>query len=330
VTFRLNLGSLYWALCSIDEGFFAPDEHAVIFFVVNKEAKVMQRFVYVILATAILATLTAGAACAADEVPGWYLDADLALVATGGNSESSTLGLGAKLRRLWTRSELTFTGGATQTESSLLTRSATGTPTDFTVTETKKTDKTAELYFLRGWYQYDFSQKFFAYTGADWLSNKFAGIDSRFLIALGAGNNWIKTETTQFKTFYSLTYTFQDDVVENPFVKTDFPGFRLGYDLKTKVSSSTTFESVLVADFNLDNSDDIRLDWFNALPVGISENLLLKPTFRMLWRNQPSLTSVDLYDDLGNLNAEMVSTPLNELDTIFSLALVVKLGPKAE
>ncbi len=290
----------------------------------------MQRFVSAFLTTVILTALTVGVAWAADEVPGWYLDAELALVATGGNSDTSTLGLGAKLRRLWTQSELTFTGGATQTESSLVTRSATGTTTDFTVAEDKVTEKTAELYFLRGWYQYDFSPKFFAYTGADWMSNKFAGIDSRFLIALGAGNNWVKTETTQFKTFYSLTYTFQDDVVENPFVKTDFPGFRLGYDLKTKVSSSTDFESVLIADFNLDNSDDIRLDWFNALPVSISESLLLKPTFRMLWRNQPSLTSVPLFDGGGTATGDMVSTPLDDLDTIFSLALVVKLGPKAE
>ena len=290
----------------------------------------MQRFVSAILATAILTTLTAGVAWSDDELPGWYLDAELALVATGGNSESSTLGLGGKLRRLWTKSELTFSGGATQTESSLLTRTAQGTIDDYTVTEEKFTEKTAELYFLRGWYQYHVSSKFFVYTGADWLSNKFAGIDSRFLIALGAGNNWANSETFKFKTFYSFTYTFQEDVVKNPFLKTDFPGFRLGYDLKAKLSSSTDFESVLTADFNLDNSDDIRLDWYNALPVGISETLLLKPAVQMLWRNQPSLTSVPLYDPSGVDTGDMVPTPLKELDTIFTLALIVKLGPKAE
>ena len=289
----------------------------------------MKRFVSVFLATAILATLSAGAAWAADEAQGWYLDAELAVVSIGGNSESSTLGLGAKLRRLWTKSELTFTGGATSTESSLLTRTAQGTVTDFTVQEEKVTEKTAELYFLRGWYKYDFSKKFFAYTGTDWMSNKFAGIDSRVLIALGAGNNWANSETFKFKTFYSFTYTFQEDVVENPFLKTDFPGVRLGYDLNAKLSSSTDLESRLTADFNLDNSDDIRLDWYNALPVGISETLLLKPAFQMMWRNQPSLTSVPLFDGGGAPIGE-VSTPLKELDTIFTLALVVKLGPKAK
>jgi putative salt-induced outer membrane protein YdiY len=277
-----------------------------------------------------LATLVAGTAGAADEVPGWYLDAELALVSTGGNSESSTLGLGAKLRRLWTRSEFRLSGGATQSESSLITRTATGTPDDFTVQENKVTEKTAELYFLRGWYKYDFNPKFFGYGGVDWLSNKFAGIDNRTRLALGAGNDWKNTDTFAFKTFYSITYTFQEDVVENPFVKTDFPGVRLGYDLKAKLSGSTDFESVLVADWNLDNSDDVRLDWYNALPVGISETLLLKPALQMLWRNQPSLTEVPLFDDGGVSTGDIVTTPLKELDTIFTLALVVKLGPKAE
>jgi putative salt-induced outer membrane protein YdiY len=289
----------------------------------------MQRFVSAFLTTVILTALTVGVAWAADEVPGWYLDAELALVATGGNSDTSTLGLGAKLRRLWTQSELTFTGGATQTESSLLTRSATGTTTDFTVNENKVTEKTAELYFLRGWYQYDFSPKFFAYTGADWLSNRFAGIDSRFLIALGAGNTWTNSERFKFSTHYSLTYTFQEDVVENPFVTADFAGFRLGYGLDWKLSNSTDFESTLVADWNLDNSDDVRLDWYNALPVSISETLQLKPAVRVFWRNDPALTTIPLVDggggDLGTVNV-----PLKKTDTIFTLALVVKLGPKAE
>ena len=38
----------------------------------------MQRFVNVFLATAILATLTAGVAWPPTRVPGWYLDAELA------------------------------------------------------------------------------------------------------------------------------------------------------------------------------------------------------------------------------------------------------------
>lgn len=292
----------------------------------------MRRFWGAFLVVTILLPVLAGVAWSADddELPGWYFDAEIAQVLTTGNSQSSTFGLGGKLRRLWTRSKLTFTGGATQTQSSLITRTAQGTTTDFTVNEEKTTDTTAELYFVRGSYRYDVSPKFYVFTGADWLSNRFAGIDSRFLVAAGAGNTWANRERFKFDTFYSVTYTFQEDVVENPFTNRNFPGFRFGYNLEAKLSSSTDFESRLVGDWNLDNTDDIRFDWYNALPVGISETLLLKPSLQLLWLKEPALTEVPLFDDSGADTGDKVLTPLKKLDTIFTLALVVKLGPKAE
>jgi len=291
----------------------------------------MQRLWRTYFSAAILLGILSGSALAVEsEKPGWYLDAELASVLTGGNSESSTLGVGAKLRRQLTRSEFTLDGGATQTESSLITRTAQGTATDFDIMETKTTTKTAELYFARGWYKYKFNPKFFGYSGVDWLSNKFAGIDSRFLIALGAGNTWKDSDTAKFNTFYSLTYTFQEDVVENPFIKSDFAGVRIGYNLETQLSSSTGFNSNLVADLNLDNTEDIRLDWYNALPVSISKTLQLMPALRLMWRNEPALTTVPLYDGAGIPTDTTVNTPLKKLDTVFTLALVVKLGPKAE
>ncbi len=211
----------------------------------NREMTVIHRFSGAILITAVLVSIWAGASWAADdgEPTGWHLDSELAMVMTGGNSETSTLGFGGKLRRLWTKSELTFTGGATQSESSLLTRTAQGTTTDFVVQEDKETTKTAELYFAHGWYKYNFSPRFFGFSGVDWMSNRFAGIDSRFLMALGAGNTWTDTEKFKIRTHYSMTYTFEENVVENPFVKTDFPGFRLGYGLEAQRSNSTSFES---------------------------------------------------------------------------------------
>jgi len=297
----------------------------------NKETTVMQRLLGTLFIATILVSALAGASWAADdeELPGWYLDAELAMVATAGNSETNTLGFGGKLRRLWTKSELTFTGGATQSESSLITRTAQGTPTDFEVQEDKETTKTAELYFARGWYKYNFSPKFFAFSGVDWMSNRFAGIDSRFLIAMGAGNTWTDTGKFKFSTHYSLTYTIEEDVVDNPLVKSEFPGFRLGYGLEAQLSNSTKLESNLVADWNIDDMDDVRLDWYNALPVSISETLQLMPAIRVLWRNEPALTLIPLLDGAGD-EIGKVAAPLKKTDTIFTLALVVKLGPKAQ
>jgi putative salt-induced outer membrane protein YdiY len=285
---------------------------------------------FAVLAVAFPFMMLSAAYAAEGDTPGWYFDADLGGVWTAGNSESNTLGVGAKLQRVWPQTTLTFRGAATQTQSTLITRQAVGTPTDFQIDENKQTEKTAEFYNAMGGVKHTLGPHFFAFGGVDWMRNRFAGIDDRTLIAAGAGNTWKDTDKTKFNTYYSVTYTFQTDVVENPFVKSDFPGLQLGYAYETDVSSSTRFESALVADWNLDDTEDVRVDWYNSLPVSISSKLELKPTLRLLWRNTPSLTEVPLYDTNGTDTGTTVTTPLNKLDSIFTLALVVKLGPSPE
>jgi len=256
---------------------------------------------------------------------GWFFEAELAGLWTGGNAESFTVGLGTTLKRIWTNSELRFDAGGTQTESSITTRNAIGNTSNFEVKEERNTEKTAELFFARGRYDYKFSKFFYALGGIDWLRNKFAGIDSRFLVGAGVGNIWVDNDDTRFKTDYSFTYTFQSDVVENPFVKNNFPGLRFSYDFWHNLTTSTDFESILIVDWNLDNTKDVRMDFYNALPITISEMFTLKPSLQLLWRNDPSLTEVDLFAPDGTPVGEMVLVPLKNLDSLFSLTLVVKI-----
>ncbi|MBT8382817.1 MAG: DUF481 domain-containing protein, partial [Ignavibacteria bacterium] len=230
---------------------------------------------------------------------GWFFDAELAGLWTGGNSESFTVGLGTTLRHVWTNSEFRFDAGGTQTESSITTRTAVGTTSNFVVNENTNTEKTAELYFARGRYDYSFSKYFYAFGGVDWLRNKFSGIESRFLIAAGLGNTWVDNKKTRFKTDYSFTYSFQSDVVKNPFVKNNFPGLRFTYNFWHNLTASTDFESIFIADWNLDNSKDVRIDFYNSLPIKISEIFSLKPSLQLLWRNEPSLTEIDLFGSNG-------------------------------
>ena len=256
---------------------------------------------------------------------GWFFEGKLAGLWAGGNSESFTIGLGATLKHIWTNSELRFDVGGLQTESSTTTRTAVGTEEDFQVNEDKVTEKTAEIIFARGRYDYNFTQNFYAFGGLDWLRNRFAGIDSRTLLAAGVGNKWVENENIRFKTDYSFTYSFQEDVVENPFAKTKFPGVRFAYDFWYNLTASTQFESIFIADWNLDNTEDIRFDFYNALPIKISEVFTLKPSLQLLWRNEPSLTEIDLFANDGTPTGSKVLTPLKNLDTLFSLALVVNL-----
>jgi putative salt-induced outer membrane protein YdiY len=257
---------------------------------------------------------------------GWSFTADLAAVWTGGNSESSTYGLDALLLHKWTKSEIGFQAGGTQTESSLKTRTAVGTSVDdFMLNVDKKTEKTAEMFYARARYDYNISKRFYLLGGVDWLRNTFSGIDSRTLVGLGAGNTWSDNEKVRFMTNYAFTYTFQSEVVQNPFTKNEFPGVRVGYNLWWKLTTSTEFLSWIAVDWNLDNTDDVRIDFTNALPVSISEKLELKPSLQLLWRNDPALTEVGLYAPDGTPTGDTVLVPLEELDTFFTLALVVKL-----
>ncbi|UCC83543.1 MAG: DUF481 domain-containing protein [Gemmatimonadota bacterium] len=278
------------------------------------------------LGAAVSLAADAATAQAQDEKElGWFLTAEVTGVWVSGNSESTTLGLAATARRVWDNSELKIDGGAVRTESGTTTRTAVGTIDDFVIEEETTRRKTAENYYLRGRFDYKLSERFFAFAGADWLRNTFAGIDSRLLFAAGAGNIWLDDDRLRFRTDYSITYTFQEDVIENPFIKTSFPGLRLSYNLRWNLTSSTDFESTFTADWNLDNTEDLRFDFTNSLPIAISAKLALKPSLQLLWRNEPSLTQVALEDQSGISTGNTVLVPLEKLDTFFTLALVVKL-----
>lgn len=256
---------------------------------------------------------------------GWFFTGELSAVWTGGNQASNTVGVESSLRRAWRRSELRFGGGAVRTESSLTTRTAVGTPDDFELREQTATETTAESYYLRGRYDRELSRRVFLFGGVDWLRNTFAGVDSRFLVAGGVGTVWVDAQRVRFKTDYGVTATFQSDVVENPFIRSSFPGARLSWDFWSRLTASTELTSILVADWNLDNTEDVRLDVTQALPIAISSALAFKPSLRLLWRADPSLTEVTLVSPDGTPTGETVLVPLEHLDTFFTVALVVKL-----
>lgn len=260
-----------------------------------------------------------------EEETGWEYTAELTAVWVAGNSESNTFGLGSTLGGTWEVSSIKLTGGALRTESTTKTRRAVGSVEDFTVLEEEDTRKTAERYFLRGRYEYRFSDRFFAFAGGEWLRNTFAGIDSKWLGVAGLGNVWIDGERVRFSTDYGLTVTKQDDVVPDPDVDDTFAGLRAAYDFALRISDNARFESAFIGDLNLSETDDVRFDLTNSLPVNISSTLALKPGLQLLWRNQPSLETVPLVTAGGDPTDESVLVPLEELDTLFTLALVLTL-----
>ncbi|MEE8135093.1 MAG: hypothetical protein V3T56_08540, partial [Gemmatimonadales bacterium] len=79
----------------------------------------------------------------------------------------------------------------------------------------------------------------------------------------------------------------------------------------------------LIGDLNLKDMDDVRVDLTIGLPISISSILAFKPSWQLLWRNQPSLTEVPLENPAGTPTGDTVLVPLEKLDSFLRLALVL-------
>jgi putative salt-induced outer membrane protein YdiY len=268
-----------------------------------------------LLPTLLLALLGPSGVKAQEQETGWKDVAELTFVLTSGNATSSTFGFKNTADYTWPNAAFKLSAGGVRTRSGTVTRTATGTPDNFTVSKTTDTRTTAESYFLKGRLDRNLSEALFAFGGAGWDRNTFAGVENRYAFVGGAGRAWFAEDTRHLKTDLGLTYTIQDDVVENPEVDDSFLGLRASYDYLRKLTDNTEFTSVLVADQNLNETSDLRTDWTNSLAVAMSDRLALKTSYQLLYDKSPALVAVPLGDD-------EVLAPLGKVDGVFTVAIV--------
>lgn len=257
-----------------------------------------------------------GAVQAQDERDlGWSNVAELTFVLTAGNASGSTLGLKEKAEYAWPRASFQLSAGGIRTESGIKSRTATGTPDNFSVTETTESRTTAENYFVKARMDRSLDAAYYLYGGAGWDRNTFAGIQDRYEAVAGGGRTWFESDEQKLKTDLGLTYTVQHDVVKAPDRKNEFAGVRASYDYSRELTATTDFASVLLADQSLSDSEDFRTDWTNSVAVAMSDHLALKTSLQLLFDKSPALVAVPL----GDIH---VFTPLGKLDTVFTVAVV--------
>lgn len=276
--------------------------------------------------TAMLAGLavahTARAQDAEPEV-GWADAAELSFVLTAGNAESSTLALNNTLTRRWVNALFTFDAGALRASSATRSLRAVGTSqADFQVIDESTSELIAANYLARGRYDRTISGRLFWFAGAGWERNTFAGIKNRFAIPVGVGHNWFDNELSMFRTTYGLTYTVQDNVV-NVNGKDKFAGLQGTWEYRRQLGSNTQFNSTLIADENLSELSDFRVDTVNSVSVAMSERLALKVSLRLLFDNDPSLEEIGLQLPDGSPTNDTVLVPLDKLDSILTIGLVM-------
>lgn len=268
-----------------------------------------------LLCAAVPALSKPGRAGAQEPEKGWKDKAELTFVMTGGNSTASTLGFKNTLDHSWSNGSFQLSAGGVRTRTGTVTRAATGTPDNYRITETNDERTTAESYFVKSRLDRNLSEHSFLFAGAGWDRNTFAGVDNRYGFVAGGGRSWFDEDTRKLKTDVGLTYTIQDDVVEDPDTDSGFLGVRGSYDYFRSLTGTTDFSSVLVADQNLKETADFRADWTNSVAVAMSERLALKTSFQVLYDKAPALVAVPLGDG-------QVLTPLGKVDTVFTVAIV--------
>lgn len=280
----------------------------------------MIRLTYPFLAVLGLVAPAALQAQDDEEDLGWHDTAELTFVLTEGNASSTTFGFKNALEHVWPNAKFRFGAGGIRVESTTFDRTAVGDPDDFRVEEIEDSEVTAESYYLRTRYDRDISEALFWYAGTGWSRNTFAGIDSRVVTVGGLGNTWYESEVSAFRTDYGLTYTSQDNVDGS---STNFGGVRVSWEYWRDVTDNTRFESVLIVDENFDESSDLRADLLSALAVAMNQHLSLKVSYQVLFDNDPSLEAIPLFAVGGDPTGVDVLTPLDELDTIFTIGLVI-------
>jgi hypothetical protein len=272
-----------------------------------------------LLSLALVATSEANAQ---DTGLAWENATELSFVSTGGNASSSTLGLKSSLIGTSGPNSFKIELGGIRGETDVTVRTASGTAGSFTVNETSTSQLTAESYFARSRYDRAFAGAF-AFAGVGWDRNTFAGVQNRYASVAGVGRTWTDTEAGRLKTDVGVTYTVQKDVDPAPGADDAFGGLRISVDATRRVSSAVDYASVLLVDENVEETEDFRADWTNSISVSLSEALAFKTSLQLLFDNQPALISVPLFT--AGVPAGTVLTPGDEVDTVLTVALVIKL-----
>lgn len=258
---------------------------------------------------------------------GWFDTAELGYTLTTGNSETATISFANTLTRLWDDAKFEFKIGGLRAETTTVTTIAIG-PDDqnFSVSRTENTDVNAEKYYVDAEYFRQIHERLYWNAGAGWFRNQDAGIENRYSAYAGVGNLWWDRDDLKFNTSYNLSYTDQQDVFDDPATDDSFPGFRLSWAYLNKFGQNTVYTQDFVFNVSLDEIDDYYWNMSNAVAVTMTKKLALKVSLIWLYNNIPSVTEVPLYDappDQGGTQNGTALVPLDELDTVFTVALVV-------
>jgi hypothetical protein len=246
----------------------------------------------------------------------------------GGNSSASSLGFKDEVKRLWPKATFTFAAAGIRADSSDPARRAVGVPDSFQIESGSRVLK-AEKYNAIAGFDRRITDRFGWTVGAEFDRDKFSGLSSRTLGLAGVNYLLANRKEFTFKTGIAATIAHQSEVVPDPTTKDTFAGLRLSADAERKLGANSTYVGGVAVDENLQETDDLRVRFGNALAVSMNKRLALQVGLLFLYDHQPSLVALPLFDPAGSPLGLDVAARAATLDTTFTVSVVVTFAPHA-
>jgi len=287
----------------------------------------------VVMAGLLSAPFVRDAWPAGPALPGDALTADLSLVQTAGNSSAGTLGLKISYKKDWRHTSLALNAGMIRTRVRDATRRAIGTsPEDWRLDETSVTRLSADSDIVDAHLTRRVDTRWHWLLGGSWTRDAPAGVRARYVESAGLGFDAVARPNLELKLSAAATFTQETAEVANPGAKSTFPGLRLRYSYRQKVTESTSLLHSLVYDQPFSPFDDFRIDAQAGAEIAIvgSGALALKANARLQYDNRPALEELELFATDGQSLGSRVTRPLGKLDTQVTVSIIVNIARKGE
>ena len=289
-----------------------------------------------VTAATIALLLAAGSPSSAAVIPGWYASADLSLVLNNGNSDNYNVGATANLTRMWLRTSWVTTGQFIRNAVREPERLAVLSGSSISVEKGPRITKSEKI-FVNSLFERRITERFFWNVGGTAERDKAAGLNNRLTGVVGVGYLWTKADgSASFKASVGGTYTSQDEAIDDPETENQFAGVRFtaSGDKKFGDRNQHAFTSELIADENLQLTEDLRAMWQNSLSANLNQKLALKLGVQLRYDNHPELIEFPIFvRGSDGLLREPDPRPApfidaaKKLDVAATVSLVISISP---
>ena len=206
------------------------------------------------------------------EKPKWTGAVVAGAVLTRGNTESSTANIGADATRRGDNDRIYLAAGylfANQRDNN-----------------TKQDSTSADNWFLKGKYDYFFTQRFFGYANMKYEKDRIANLDMRLSPGAGAGYQWVESARVNFFTEAGLTYVREE--YTKPDETRSYVAARAAYHLNFVLNEHVKGFHNLEVIPNIEDVQAVLLYTDVGLRAAMTERLFLEGKAQLAFNSQPA------------------------------------------